>query len=108
LILLLVGLYASLASIALIPLFVYDRGTAHREALGNWPAALDFAPFTLPHSVNAVILLPMAVFAAVRSPTSFIASPEAEASLSPPEPSRFLQHHPPAGAIFNTTTGAAT
>jgi hypothetical protein len=102
LILLLVGLYASLASIRMIPLFVLIAVPLIAKRLGNWPRS----PRTSRHSpsrtaLNAVILLPMAVFAAVRIAHVIHRQPEAEASLFPTGAVAFLQHHPPAGAIFN-------
>jgi len=104
LILLLVGLYASLASIRMIPLFVLIAVPAHREAPRKLAAQPShFAPFHPPApSLNAVILpFGTGLRRRIRIAHVIHRQPEAEASLSPPSrrvsPAPFL----PLGAIFN-------
>ena len=104
LILLLVSLYASLASIRLIPLFVLIAVPAHlpsawQLASDGWPSATSSARIST--WLNAAILLAMAVFASIHIAQVIQRQPQAEAELFPSGAVAFLQHHPPSGPIFN-------
>jgi hypothetical protein len=102
LILLLVGLYASLASIRMIPLFVLIAIPFIAKRLGNWPHS-DHPLRRVPSrtAFNAVIVLAMAIFASLRIAYVIHHQPEAEARQVPTRAVAFLQQHPPAGPIFN-------
>lgn len=103
LMLLLVGLYAGLASIRMMPLFVLIAVPLISQRLGNWPRS--HSPQRPPHVsrilLNAVIVLAMAVFAGVRIAQVVQRQPLAEAQQFPSRAAAFLQAHPPAGRIFN-------
>jgi hypothetical protein len=102
LILLLAGLYFSLASIRLIPLFVLVAVPIIAKPLGNWPNRSHERPSSLSHPIfNAAIILAMAVFASVHVTKVIQRQPSAETQLFPTGAAAFLRTHPPAGAIFN-------
>ncbi len=102
LILLSVSLYASLASIRMIPLFVLIAVPFIAKRLGNWLSTQY--PSRLPPSrqvLNAVIILAMATFSAARTTHVIRNQAEAETLEFPSRAVAFLQQHPPAGPIFN-------
>jgi hypothetical protein len=101
LILLLVGLYASLASIRMIPLFVLVAAPLIAKRLGNWPHANQqpHSPFRTP--LNALIIVAMAIFAVVRVCEVIHQQPEAESRDFPTLAVAYLQQHSSAGNIFN-------
>jgi hypothetical protein len=104
LLLLVVGLYAGLSSIRMMPLFVLIAVPLVSQRLGNWPAnhARRFRP---PHAsrtlVNAVIVLCMAIFAGVHIFQVIERQPQAETQHFPAGAVAFLQTHPHSGRIFN-------
>jgi hypothetical protein len=86
----------------MIPLFVLIVVPLIAKRLGTWPRS----PRSSRHSpsrtaLNAVILVSMAVFATIRIAHVIHHQPEAEATHFPAGAVAFLQHHPPAGPIFN-------
>jgi hypothetical protein len=102
LILLLVGLYASLASIRMIPLFVLIAVPLVAKRMGTWPQdSSSLRPTPSRTALNIAIVLAMAVFASVRCAHVIHRQPEAEAGKFPARAAAFLQQHPPAGPIFN-------
>jgi hypothetical protein len=102
LILLLVGLYSSLASIRLIPLFVLVAVPIIARRLGSWPNRSHEPAFSLLHPIfNAAIILAMAAFAAVQVTKVIQRQPSAENQHFPTGAAAFLRTHPPAGPIFN-------
>ena len=101
LILLLVGLYASLASIRMIPLFVLIAVPLIVKRLGNWPPTTHRAHTRFRTPLNALIVVAMTIFAAVRVAEVIYQQPEAEARDFPTQAVAFLKQHPPAGHIFN-------
>jgi len=102
LILLLAGLYFSLASIRLIPLFALVAVPIIAKRLGSWPNRSHERPSSLSHPIfNAAIILAMAVFASVHVTKVIQRQPSAETQLFPTGAAAFLRTHPPAGAIFN-------
>ncbi len=103
LLLLLVGLYASLCSIRMIPLFILIAVPLIAQRLGNWPRTSP-RPQRNPASrtaLNAVIVLAMAVFVSVRITQMIHRLPQAEAQQFPAGAVAYLRSHPPAGPIFN-------
>jgi hypothetical protein len=101
LILLLVGLYASLVSIRMIPLFILIAVPLVTRRLGDWPRTRRDSRNHLRTSLNAVIVLAMAIFASVRLAEVIRNQPQAEARDFPTRAVAFLQQHPPTGHIFN-------
>jgi hypothetical protein len=106
LLLLLVGLYAGLSSIRLMPLFVLIATPLICRRLGNWPRSASQA---LPHrpirasraSLNAVILLATAGFVGVHIAQVVRHEPQAEMRSFPAGAVSYLQAHPADGPIFN-------
>jgi hypothetical protein len=102
LILLLVALYASLASIRMIPLFVLIAVPLITKRLGSWPRRDHPSQRTLSRTpLNATITLAVAIFASVRIAHLIHHQAGAEASQFPTRAVAFLQAHPPTGPIFN-------
>jgi hypothetical protein len=102
LILLLVGLYSSLASIRLIPLFVLVAVPIIARRLGSWPNRSHEPASSLLHPIfNAAIILAMAAFAAVQVTKVIQRQPSAENQHFPTGAAAFLRTHTPAGPIFN-------
>lgn len=101
LILLLVGLYASLISIRMIPLFILIAVPLVACRLGNWPRTRRDTGNPLRASFNAVIIAAMVIFASVRLVEVIRNQPQAEARDFPTRAVAFLQQHPPAGHVFN-------
>jgi len=106
LLLLLVGLYASLGSIRLMPLFVLIATPLISQRLGNWPRSesqkLPSRPMLASRaSFNAVILLAMAAFVGVHTARVVWQEPQAEMQAFPAGAVSFLQAHPADGPIFN-------
>ena len=101
LILLLVGVYASLISIRMIPLFVLIVTPLIARRLGNWPHTPPQRDSSLRTTLNLLIILAMAAFATVRLAEVIHRQPEAEAREFPARAVAYLQRHPPAGHIFN-------
>jgi hypothetical protein len=101
LILLLVGLYASLASIRMIPLFVLIAAPLIVKRLGSWPHTRQqpYNPFRTP--LNALIIVGMAIFSVVRVGEVIHQQTAAEARDFPTRAVGYLEQHPPAGNIFN-------
>ena len=104
LLLLIVSLYASLASIRLIPLFVLIAIPLVVRRLGNWPASSS-RRIGLPGGfrllLNAALALGMAAFAALHTAQVIERQPQAEQQRFPTRAVAFLQAHPPIGRIFN-------
>lgn len=100
LILLLAGLYAGLASIRMIPLFILVAVPLIAQRLGNWPRSNSRQPASRKW-LNAVIILAMAAFASLRIAQVIQRQPQAEAQQFPSRAVAFLQAHPPLGPIFN-------
>jgi len=102
LLLLLVALYASLASIRMIPLFTLIAAPLIAQRLGKWPRSDQASPRKPSRTaLNATIILAVAIFASVRVAQVIHHQPEAEASQFPTRAVAFLQRHPPVGPIFN-------
>jgi hypothetical protein len=106
LLLLLVGLYASLGSIRLMPLFVLIATPLISQELGNWPRSESQKLPSWPilascASFNAVILLAMAAFVGVHTARVVWQEPQAEMQAFPAGAVSFLQAHPADGPIFN-------
>jgi hypothetical protein len=102
-ILLAVSLYAALASIRMIPLFILIAVPLISNRLGNWPRSTSPTLHTSPARVlfNAAIVAAMAVFVIVRVGQVVQRQPAAEAQQFPAGAVAFLQAHPPSGRIFN-------
>jgi hypothetical protein len=102
LLLLLVGLYAALVSIRLIPLFVLIAIPLVATRLGDWPRSdgqhLQSAARAL---LNGLTLLGMAAFAVVHTAQVIQRQPQVEIEHFPARAVAFLQNHPPSGRIFN-------
>src|SRR5271170_4664791 len=102
LILLLVGLYAGLASIRMTPLFVLIAVPLIARRLGNWPRRSSRQHERASRTwLNAAIALAMAVFACVRIAQVIQRQPQAETRQFPSRAVAFLRAHPPSGPIFN-------
>jgi hypothetical protein len=106
LLLLLVGLYAGLCSIRLMPLFVLIATPLICKRLGNWPQsdsqALPHPPMLASRALfNAVILLAMVAFVGVHAAQVVRREPQAEMQSFPVGAVRYLQAHPADGPIFN-------
>lgn len=101
LILLLVGLYAALASIRMIPLFVLIACPPIAKRLGTWPHTALRARSRFRTPLNALIVVAMTIFAAVRVDQVIHQQPAAEARDFPTRAVAFLQQHPPGGHILN-------
>jgi hypothetical protein len=103
LLLLIVSLYAALCSIRLIPLFVLIAVPLISTRLGDWPRS-NSRPQSAPvaqASLNAAILLAMAVFAAVHIAWVIRSQPRAEMQHFPARAVAFLETRSPSGRIFN-------
>jgi hypothetical protein len=102
-ILLLVSLYAALASIRMMPLFVLIAVPLITKRLGNWPRRTQrSSPTPSARSLfNAVIVAAMVVFAVIRVAQVVQRQPAAESDQFPVGAVAFLQAHPPSGPIFN-------
>ena len=103
LLLLLVGAYAGLCSIRMIPLFVLIAVPLLSRLLEP-PLQPSVQPRPQPPNrplLNAAILLAMAVFAVVHIAGIIRFQPQAEARQFPAAAVAFLQSHPPAGPLFN-------
>jgi hypothetical protein len=105
--LLIVGLYAGLCSIRMMPLFVLVAIPLICQRLGEWPSTkptrrLQTGSGTLSDGVtfNAAILLAVAAFAGLHILPVIQRQPQAEAQRFPARAVAFLQAHP-AGRIFN-------
>jgi hypothetical protein len=101
LILLLVGLYASLASIRMIPLFVLIAAPLIAKRLGTWPHTTHRAHTGFRTPLNALVIVAMAIFAVVRVGEVIHQQPAAEARDFPTRAVAYLEQHPPPGNIFN-------
>ena len=104
LILLLVGLYASLISIRMIPFFVLIAVPLISRRLGDWPQRAHSSrrlPSAVRIRLNAAIVLAMAFFAALHIAQVIQRQPQAEARQFPADAVAFLHRHPPSGPIFN-------
>jgi hypothetical protein len=104
LLLLLVGMAASLSSVRMIPLFVLVAVPLIARAVPDWFApgktSARLAP-TWSVVVNAGILLLMIGFAAVHTARMIQRQPQAEAAVFPTRAVAYLDDHPPPGPIFN-------
>lgn len=103
-ILLIVSLYASLASIRLIPFFVLIAVPVISRRLGIWPQTVGHPrrpPPAFRSWLNAAIILAMAIFASFHITRVIQRQPHAEDELFPLRAVSFLQAHPPSGPIFN-------
>jgi hypothetical protein len=104
LLLLLVGLYAGLCSIRMMPLFVLIAVPLVCRRLGDWPTS-DSRPMRPPPVsallLNASVVLAMAIFAGVHIAQVIQRQPQAEMQSFPARAVAFLQAHPPSGPIFN-------
>lgn len=106
LLLLLVGLYASLGSIRLMPLFVLIATPLICQRLGKWPrseplALLNPTMHASRASFHALILLALAAFVGVHTAQVVRHEPQAEMQAFPAGAVSFLQAHPADGPIFN-------
>jgi hypothetical protein len=102
LLVLLVALYASLASIRMIPLFVLVAVPLITKRFGIWPQSRRLSPSTSSRAaLNAVIILALAAFATVHVAHVIHHQPEAETRDFPARAVAFLQQHPAAGPVFN-------
>jgi hypothetical protein len=102
LILLALSLYASLASLRMIPLFVLIAVPLITQRVDEWPRQSGPVHSAWTRAVlNAVIVLAMAAFAFVRINEIILQQPQAEAKHFPIGAVGFLQDHPPLGALFN-------
>ncbi len=104
LLLLLVSLYAGLVSIRLMPFYILIAVPVISRRLGVWPKTTRQPRHplqTLRVSLNAAILLAMAIFAGIHVARVIQHQSQAEADQFPLRAVWFLQAHPPAGPIFN-------
>ena len=102
--LLVIGLYAGLASIRMMPLFVLIAIPLICQRLGDWPARRPRQlrpPAAGKTLANALILLAMAAFAGVHIFQVIQRQQKAVAQHFPSGAVAFLQTHPPSGRIFN-------
>lgn len=101
--LLIVGTYAALCSIRMMPLFVLIAVPILSRQLQDWTRSESGSrprrnnPFLL----NAGIVLAMAAFAGIQIAQVIRLQPEVEARQFPAKAVAFLQSHPPAGLLFN-------
>jgi hypothetical protein len=105
LLLLLVGLYAGLCSIRMIPLFVLIAVPIVSRRLGNWPkTAADprDSRVAFRNVINATILLGMVSFAALHTARVIQRQSLVEKERFPARAVGFLQAHPPTSPIFNS------
>jgi hypothetical protein len=101
--LLIVSLYAGLSSIRMMPLFILIAVPLISQSLGDWPTSrstLSRPPRNLRASLNAAIVLAMAVFAGVHIFQVIRRQPQAEEQHFPSSAVAFLQTHP-SPRIFN-------
>jgi hypothetical protein len=103
LLLLLVGLYAGLCSIRMIPLFVLIAVPLICRRLGEWPTIQQprHQPSVFAPLLNSAIVLAMVSFAGVHTAQVIRRQPQAEMDRFPARAAAFLQVHPPSGPIFN-------
>lgn len=101
LILLLVGLFAGLASVRMIPFFVLVAVPPIVRRLGDWPRPRHHSSAPVRTALNAVIVLAIAAFTAVHTYQVVQRQPQAEAQLFPAHAVEYLQRHPSEGPIFN-------
>ncbi len=100
----LVGLFAGLSSIRMMPLFVLIAVPLICQRLRDWPASRSHPLRPSPASrdiLNAVIVLAMAIFAGVHVFRVIQRQPKVETQHFPAGAVAFLQSHPPSGRIFN-------
>jgi hypothetical protein len=105
LLLLLVGLYAGLCSIRMIPLFVLIAVPIVSRRLGNWPrtaANPRDSRVAVRNVINATILLAMVSFAALHTARVIQRQSQVEKERFPARAVGFLQAHPPTSPIFNS------
>jgi hypothetical protein len=103
LLLLVVGVYAALCSIRLMPLFVLIAVPLVSARLGNWPRS-NSHPRSAPVAralLNVAILLAMAGFAALHIAQVIQSQPQAEMQRFPARAVAFLQTRSSSGRIFN-------
>jgi hypothetical protein len=102
-ILLLVSLYAALASIRMMPLFVLIAVPLISKRLGSWPLQSHHPRHPrFPRVLfNTAIVVAMVVFAVIRVAQVVQRQPAAESRQFPVGAVAFLQAHPPSGPIFN-------
>jgi hypothetical protein len=104
LLLLMIGLYAGLSSIRLMPLFALIAVPLVSQRLGSWPMSRSQPLRSSPASrllLNGVLVLAMAVFAGFRIAWVIQHQPQSEVHFFPARAVAFLQIHPPFGRIFN-------
>ena len=102
LILLLIGLFASLISIRMIPFFVLIAVPLISRRMGEWPAPSSRRlPSAVRTPLNIAIVLAMAVFAVLHIGQVIQRQHQAEAQQFPADAVAFLNNHPPTGPIFN-------
>jgi hypothetical protein len=102
LLLLLVSLYAGLASVRMIPLFVLIAVPIIANRISCWPQANSSRqPSASRTFANGVIVAAMAAFAAIHIVEVIHAQPQAEREHFPVGATEFLQEHAPIGRLFN-------
>jgi hypothetical protein len=101
LILLLVGLYAGLVSIRMIPLFILLAVPIIATGLGDWPHSRPLGDARLRTIFHAAILASMCIFTGARVAYVIHTQAQAEAREFPSRAVAFLLVHPPSGPIFN-------
>jgi len=104
LLLLLVGLYAGLCSIRMMPLFVLIAVPLICQRLGDWPTSQSQPlrpPSVLASLLNGAIVAAMVGFAGVHTFQVIGRQPQAEMQGFPARAVAFLQTHPPSGPVFN-------
>lgn len=101
LLLLLVSLYACLASVRMVPFFVLTAVPLVARRLGTWPALGTEQAARARTAFNAVIVLTMTLFAAVHITRVIQHQSEAQAERFPASAVEFLRSHPPSGHLFN-------
>jgi hypothetical protein len=102
--LLLVSLYAGLCSIRMMPLFILIAVPIVCQRVGDWPTSHDEpvrTPKVFALSLNAVIVLAIAVFTGFHTIDVIRRQPQSEMQGFPARAVAFLQTRPPSGPIFN-------
>ncbi len=103
LLLLLVGLYAGLVSIRMIPLFVLVAVPIVSRRIGIWPKPVHRLQHQLlgRSLLNLALVVVIAGFALIRTVQVIQRQPAAEAEQFPARAVAFLKTHPSSGRIFN-------
>jgi hypothetical protein len=100
--LLVVSLYAGLASIRMIPLFVLIAVPLIASRIGHWPKTNSSRQQSGSRTLaNCIIVVALAAFSAIHIADVIRAQPQAEREHFPVQATEFLRAHSPRGRLFN-------